>query len=80
MNNMLRAGLRNRTTTWLAIAALLVLVGQYITSRLDQDPTTVPDLDSVMTGLFDLLIVLGLVAARDAEKSTEESRGLRSKS
>ena len=53
MIKALRAGLRNRATTWLGIGAVMVALGGYITAWADGDPTTKPDLDPVIEMLSE---------------------------
>lgn len=55
-------------TTWSAILALVVLIGNTILYQIDGDPSTVPNWGALITELF---IIIGLLRARDNNVNSE---------
>lgn len=73
---MFKAFLRSWKTTTVSIGKLLCAVGCFMVAGGDNDPTTVADIEPVLTALIALWAILdfsGGVAARDADKSSQDS-------
>lgn len=68
----MKSGLRNWKTTTAAIAALISNIGLQVQHSLDSDPQTVADWSATIPLA---IIAIGLMFGRDADKSTEESKG-----
>ena len=67
---MFGAGARSWKTTTAAIAAAVSAIGAAVNAELDNDPETVANWMEVATVV---IFAFGLLFARDADKSTEES-------
>lgn len=62
--------LKNKKTTLAAVLLLVSLVVGQVTKIVDDDPTTVPQWDLVIS---QIIIVIGLLFARDIPSEGEES-------
>lgn len=67
---MFKSGLTNRKTTLAAVAAALSAVFGALSAQFDADPATVANWAEVATVVF---IAAGLLFARDADKTSENS-------
>lgn len=55
------------------IALLVMLVAQAVTAVNDSDPLTMPNWEAIGAALITVLNSFGLIAARDADTTSEES-------
>ena len=65
------AGMKNWKTTAAAIGAAVAAIGTAVNAEFDGDPSTVANWMEVITVA---IFAAGLLFARDADKSTEESK------
>ena len=73
---MFRAFAASWKTTAVAIFVFVGVVAKVAVAALDNDPATVADFNLVIESAMALLIALGLLSARDADRSSQDS-GLR---
>lgn len=76
LNNIwesLKAGWKNTITTILGSGVLALIIPQLI-AWLDNDPTTLPNWQLVIA---EVLAGLGLIASRDANKTSEQSGAIK---
>ena len=59
-------------TTVLGVCAILIAVAGALTAVLDGDPQTSVDVEAVITAVVAALAGMGLIAARDNDKSSED--------
>lgn len=71
MSKLLRAITRNSNTTVAGIATIVVAVGSVVLAIFDGNPDTVPNWEVTIAAIT---AGLGLLTARDADKSTEDSQ------
>lgn len=67
----MKPGFKNWKTTTAAIAAAVAAIGSAVAAQFDSDPATVANWSEVVTVV---IFAVGLVMARDADKSTEQSK------
>jgi uncharacterized membrane protein len=59
-------------TTVLGVCAILIAVAGALVAVLDGDPTTTVNVESVVAAVVAGLTGIGLIAARDNDKSSED--------
>jgi|TARA_R110000744_G_C19017376_1_gene523761 hypothetical protein len=72
MGALLKAVMANSNTTVAGIATIVVAVVAVILAYADGDPETMPNWDVAIAAIT---AGIGLLSARDADKSTEDSTG-----
>jgi len=70
MGALLKAILANSNTTVAGIATIVVALGAVVLAYADGDPETMPNWEVAIAAIT---AGLGLLTARDADKSTEDS-------